>query len=211
MSQQTGSGAARAGFGANQWLVDELYEQYQRDRTSVDPAWWDFFEDYTPRAAHTDGANGSAGPAGPADTSPGGSAATSTPASRPATAQGSAPEPTSTQVSGATRTGSSTPPATLSRARRIALDAGLKHVYSGNVHDVEGDTTHCAHCGETLIVRDWDEIRSWRLTAEGACPNCGVRLAGRFGAVGAEVNDAFGARRIPVNIHRHLPGRGPLS
>ena len=36
-------------------------------------------------------------------------------------------------------------------------------------------------------------------------------LAGRFGAVGAAANDAFGARRIPVNIHRHSPGRGPLS
>ena len=104
-----------------------------------------------------------------------------------------------------------TPPATLSRARGIALDAGLKHVYTGNVHDAEGDTTHCARCGETLIVRDWYEIRSYRRTPEGACPHCGERLAGRFGAVGAAVNDAFGARRIPVNIHRHSPGRGPLS
>jgi 2-oxoglutarate dehydrogenase E1 component len=33
-------------FGANEWLVDELYEQYVADRASVDPAWWDFFEDY---------------------------------------------------------------------------------------------------------------------------------------------------------------------
>ena len=35
-------------FGPNEWLVDELYEQYQRDRDSVDPAWWDFFADYKP-------------------------------------------------------------------------------------------------------------------------------------------------------------------
>jgi 2-oxoglutarate dehydrogenase E1 component len=35
-------------FGANEWLVDELYEQYLRDRHSVDPAWWDFFADYSP-------------------------------------------------------------------------------------------------------------------------------------------------------------------
>lgn len=33
-------------FGANEWLVDELYEQYLTDRESVDPAWWDFFADY---------------------------------------------------------------------------------------------------------------------------------------------------------------------
>ena len=35
-------------FGPNEWLVDELYEQYLRDRESVDPAWWDFFTDYKP-------------------------------------------------------------------------------------------------------------------------------------------------------------------
>ncbi len=35
-------------FGPNEWLVDELYEQYLKDRNSVDPAWWDFFDDYQP-------------------------------------------------------------------------------------------------------------------------------------------------------------------
>ena len=35
-------------FGPNEWLVDEIYEQYLRDKNSVDPAWWDFFEDYAP-------------------------------------------------------------------------------------------------------------------------------------------------------------------
>ena len=49
VAQQTGSEAVRAAFGANQWLVDELYEQFLADRNSVDPAWWDFFEDYRPR------------------------------------------------------------------------------------------------------------------------------------------------------------------
>ena len=33
-------------FGPNEWLVEELYAQYQRDKASVDPAWWPFFEDY---------------------------------------------------------------------------------------------------------------------------------------------------------------------
>ncbi|MGY2875727.1 multifunctional 2-oxoglutarate metabolism enzyme [Marmoricola sp. URHA0025 HA25] len=36
-----------AAFGANEWLVDEMYEQYQKDPDSVDPAWWDFFKSYT--------------------------------------------------------------------------------------------------------------------------------------------------------------------
>src|SRR3954452_4663700 len=36
------------GFGPNEWLVDELYQQYLTDRNSVDRAWWDFFADYHP-------------------------------------------------------------------------------------------------------------------------------------------------------------------
>ena len=36
------------GFGSNEWLVDVIYEQFLADRSSVDPAWWEFFEGYTP-------------------------------------------------------------------------------------------------------------------------------------------------------------------
>lgn len=32
-------------FGANEWLVDEMYQRYLQDRNSVDPAWLDFFQD----------------------------------------------------------------------------------------------------------------------------------------------------------------------
>jgi pyruvate formate lyase activating enzyme len=94
-----------------------------------------------------------------------------------------------------------TPPATLGRARRIAREIGLKHVYTGNVHDVDGDTTRCTGCGKTLIVRDWYEILSYRLDAQGRCPDCGTPLAGRFGAVGAARGEAFGAH----------PGRHPSA
>ena len=45
-------------FGPNEWLVDEMYERYQQDPSSVDKAWWDFFADYTPAAnAPTNSAN----------------------------------------------------------------------------------------------------------------------------------------------------------
>ncbi len=45
-------------FGPNEWLVDEMYERYQQDPSSVDQAWWDFFADYTPAAnAPTNSAN----------------------------------------------------------------------------------------------------------------------------------------------------------
>ncbi|WP_343062768.1 multifunctional oxoglutarate decarboxylase/oxoglutarate dehydrogenase thiamine pyrophosphate-binding subunit/dihydrolipoyllysine-residue succinyltransferase subunit [Janibacter cremeus] len=35
-------------FGPNEWLVDELYEQFKQDRNNVDEAWWEFFENYEP-------------------------------------------------------------------------------------------------------------------------------------------------------------------
>ena len=35
-------------FGPNDWLVDELYQQFLEDKRQVDPAWWDFFADYNP-------------------------------------------------------------------------------------------------------------------------------------------------------------------
>ncbi|WP_030402797.1 2-oxoglutarate dehydrogenase E1 subunit family protein, partial [Streptomyces sp. NRRL F-5555] len=46
----TGKNPAAA-FGANEWLVDEIYQQYLQDPNSVDRAWWDFFADYKPGAA----------------------------------------------------------------------------------------------------------------------------------------------------------------
>ena len=48
-------------FGPNEWLVDEMYERYQQDPTSVDKAWWDFFADYTPPAQTTNGSAPKAG------------------------------------------------------------------------------------------------------------------------------------------------------
>jgi len=89
-----------------------------------------------------------------------------------------------------------TPAATLKRARETALRAGLRYVYTGNVHDEEGGTTDCPACGEAVIVRDWYEIRAYHLTDEGACAFCGHKLAGRYGKFGKP----FGARRIPVRL-----------
>ena len=48
MSQPSPSEQHTTGFGANEWLVDELYQQYLEDKSSVDRAWWDFFADYQP-------------------------------------------------------------------------------------------------------------------------------------------------------------------
>jgi pyruvate formate lyase activating enzyme len=89
-----------------------------------------------------------------------------------------------------------TPAATLTRARRIALDAGLHYVYTGNVHDSAGGSTYCPSCRKVLIVRDWYRIDACRVTPQGTCPDCGTAIAGRYGNVGKP----FGPRRIPVTI-----------
>ena len=36
------------GFGPNEWIVEDMYQQYLADPASVDSAWHDFFADYKP-------------------------------------------------------------------------------------------------------------------------------------------------------------------
>jgi pyruvate formate lyase activating enzyme len=91
----------------------------------------------------------------------------------------------------------STPPATLQQARKIAMDAGLRYVYTGNVHDRAGDATYCPGCGKPVIERDWYEILNYALDDNGHCKHCHTAIAGRFG----HFEKAFGARRIPVRLH----------
>ena len=51
MPDQPSSTDPLAAFGPNEWLVDELYQQYLQDKNAVDTAWWEFFEDYKPDEA----------------------------------------------------------------------------------------------------------------------------------------------------------------
>lgn len=90
----------------------------------------------------------------------------------------------------------STPPETLSRARRIALSNGVRYAYTGNVHDEAGGTTYCHQCGETLIGRDWYELTAWNLTEDGRCRSCGAACAGVFDRLPGR----WGARRQPVHL-----------
>nr|WP_203617393.1 multifunctional oxoglutarate decarboxylase/oxoglutarate dehydrogenase thiamine pyrophosphate-binding subunit/dihydrolipoyllysine-residue succinyltransferase subunit [Streptomyces sp. SID14436] len=104
-TDQAGKNPAAA-FGANEWLVDEIYQQYLQDPNSVDRAWWDFFADYKPgapatsapvssTAAPTTGTNasGTATPARPAAQAPAAkpAAAPAQPAPAKAPAQAAAP------------------------------------------------------------------------------------------------------------------------
>ncbi|WP_416519760.1 multifunctional oxoglutarate decarboxylase/oxoglutarate dehydrogenase thiamine pyrophosphate-binding subunit/dihydrolipoyllysine-residue succinyltransferase subunit [Streptomyces achromogenes] len=94
---QAGKNPAAA-FGANEWLVDEIYQQYLQDPNSVDRAWWDFFADYKPGAPATPAPAGAAAtgaaqtttaPQAPAAPAPQAAA----PAPKPAAAPAQAPAP----------------------------------------------------------------------------------------------------------------------
>jgi pyruvate formate lyase activating enzyme len=89
-----------------------------------------------------------------------------------------------------------TPPSTLALARRIALDAGVRHAYTGNVHDAAGGSTYCPGCGEVVIERDWYRLGRYRLDGQGCCTGCGTRIAGIFEGPPGD----FGRRRIPVRL-----------
>jgi pyruvate formate lyase activating enzyme len=89
-----------------------------------------------------------------------------------------------------------TPPATLRRARAIAMEAGIRYVYTGNIHDPAGQTTYCHGCGAALIGRDWYELGAWTLSAEGRCRACGTACAGVFDAGHGD----WGRRRQAISV-----------
>ncbi|MFE1645597.1 multifunctional oxoglutarate decarboxylase/oxoglutarate dehydrogenase thiamine pyrophosphate-binding subunit/dihydrolipoyllysine-residue succinyltransferase subunit [Microbacterium sp. P01] len=94
-SQVTGVGTSSEGeFGANEWLVDELYEQFTADKNSVDKAWWPILEAYHPVDVSDE-----------ADTP----ASASSPAAEAPTAPSPAPEPAAAATSAAAPSTASEP------------------------------------------------------------------------------------------------------
>ncbi len=89
-----------------------------------------------------------------------------------------------------------TPFETLIRARDIAKGNGVRYAYTGNVHDLEGESTYCHHCGRRVIGRDWYVLSEWRLDGEGRCRDCGTPCAGVFEARPGD----WGAKRMPVRL-----------
>ncbi len=89
-----------------------------------------------------------------------------------------------------------TPSSTLSRARSIALENGVRYAYTGNVHDKAGGSTFCPFCGDLLIGRNWYVLSEWNLTPVGTCAACGARVPGVFEARPGD----WGARREPVRL-----------
>jgi pyruvate formate lyase activating enzyme len=100
-----------------------------------------------------------------------------------------------------------TPAATLTRARHIALAAGLSYVYTGNVHDRAGGTTSCPDCGKAVVERDWHEILSYDLTDDGRCRHCAAPIPGRYAAFEGQ----WGRRRVPVRVSVEPAVRQPRA
>ena len=73
-----------------------------------------------------------------------------------------------------------TPIDTLERAGRIGEEAGLKHVYLGNVPG-RSDETRCSSCGSVLIRRAGFGIKELNLTEDGNCNGCGAAFEGVLG------------------------------
>ena len=71
----------------------------------------------------------------------------------------------------------STPIATLNKAHEIALNAGLKYVYIGNVPGTNAENTICHNCKKVVIERKGFKIIKNNIT-NGRCTNCGTRIPG---------------------------------
>jgi pyruvate formate lyase activating enzyme len=71
----------------------------------------------------------------------------------------------------------STPIATLTRARDIGLETGLRYVYTGNIPGDAGEHTHCYSCGAMLVKRFGFQLLENRIR-EGKCPDCKAAIDG---------------------------------
>jgi len=72
-----------------------------------------------------------------------------------------------------------TPASTLTTARNIALEEGIKYCYVGNIHNREGQTTYCPNCNTALIDRDWHSVIKNKM-ADGKCFKCDQKIAGVY-------------------------------
>jgi pyruvate formate lyase activating enzyme len=75
-----------------------------------------------------------------------------------------------------------TRPEDLLRASEIGKQAGLRFVYAGNLPGRVGglEDTTCPNCRKVLVKRYSYLVKEYHLTAQGTCPDCGIRVPGRW-------------------------------
>jgi len=72
-----------------------------------------------------------------------------------------------------------TPASTLLKARELALTAGIKYCYTGNIVNTESQTTYCPQCKQELIVRNWHSVSKNNLSGN-RCSSCNTKISGVF-------------------------------
>jgi len=90
---------------------------------------------------------------------------------------------------------------TLLRAAEIGQEAGLNYVYAGNLPGrvSEYENTYCPKCHHLLIERSGYVIRGYNLSAQGACPKCGTKIAGAWSEKPHSVRlGGFGMPRLVI-------------
>ncbi len=73
----------------------------------------------------------------------------------------------------------STPVNTLEKAKEIAVKAGCKFVYVGNITDPKALNTYCPKCKNLVIERQGYSILKNNLQ-NGKCKSCGETIDGRW-------------------------------
>lgn len=89
-----------------------------------------------------------------------------------------------------------TQPSTIKKAQKIAQKNGLNHSYTGNISDVDGQTTFCSKCNEPLIERKGYNISFYNLNNINECKFCRHKIAGVFNSEPGQ----WGSRRQPVRM-----------
>jgi len=87
-----------------------------------------------------------------------------------------------------------TPVSTLERSRKVALDAGVRYVYAGNVPMHPSENTFCHECRNELIRRTGFRVQFNRID-DGKCPKCQTPIPGVWAQ---EQALAFTPRKTPA-------------
>ncbi|MBY0358936.1 MAG: AmmeMemoRadiSam system radical SAM enzyme [Candidatus Obscuribacterales bacterium] len=90
-----------------------------------------------------------------------------------------------------------TPLSTLLKARKLAMAAGIRYAYTGNVLDPASQSTYCHQCRELVIERDWFNINKYALN-DGHCASCNTLIPGRF----VQPESIWGRKRVPVGFKK---------
>ena len=72
-----------------------------------------------------------------------------------------------------------TPVNTLIQARKVALDAGMKFVYIGNVPGTDFENTYCPACNKMVVERKGFRVLNQHIKGN-LCEFCGKKIAGKW-------------------------------